>query len=135
MMWTVPGKAVDTAPFAALRPAKILYDFDGPMSFTFHDQSGELFLAHWCDEDGEVTRFIAVPFSNRLLDKLEHGEISLREALEQPRAWVLDEDRQGKVVAAWRVEIGELPHDVLPKSGALLTAALERTRRPLPTSS
>ena len=128
MMWNVPGKPVDAALFSPLRPAKVLYEFDGPKTFTFFDQDGEMCLAHWCDEDQGTTRFIAVAFSVPLLAKLEKGVISVRDALEQPRAWILDEDAGGKVCAAWRVEVTELPPEALPKAGTLLLPALERAR-------
>jgi hypothetical protein len=127
-MWNVPGKAVDPMRFGPLRPVKTLYDFDGPKTFTFRDQDGELCLAHWCDEEANTTRYIAVAFSNRLVSQLEQGVLSVRDALEQPRAWVLDEDADGNIRSAWRVEVTELPEEVLPKSGALLLPALESSR-------
>lgn len=125
-MWQVPGTTVDPSQFSPLRPLKVLYEFDGPKTFTFRDQDGELCLAHWCDEEEGAARLIAVAFSNRLLAKLEQGIISVRDALEQPRAWILDEDPAGIVRAAWRVDVADLPEDVLPKPGALLTPVLER---------
>lgn len=126
MMWQVPGAGIDPARFNPLRPVKVLYDFDGPRTFTFRDQEGELCLAHWCDEAEGTTRYLAVAFSNRLLAQLEQGVLSVRAALEQPRAWVIDEDATGNVRAAWRVELTDLPEDILPKPGVLLLPALER---------
>jgi len=127
-MWSVPGSVIDPERFGALRPLKVLHEFDGPKTFTFRDRDGELYLAQWCDGENGAERYIAVAFSNRLLAKLEQGIISVRDALEQPRAWILDEDTDGNVHAAWRVEVADLPDEVLPKPGALLTPALERAR-------
>jgi hypothetical protein len=124
----VPGKMVDPRRFSPLCPVKTLYDFEGPKTFTFRDQDGELCLAHWCDEEDCTTRYIAVVFSNRLVAQLEQGVISVRDALEQPRAWVLDEDADGNVRSAWRVEVTDLPEEILPKPGALLLPVFERAR-------
>jgi hypothetical protein len=72
-------------------------------------------------------------FSNRLVAQLEQGVISVRDALEQPRAWVLDQDTDGNVRSAWRVEVTDLPDEVLPKPGALLLPVLECARDADPT--
>ncbi len=128
MMWKVPGKPVDPQRFSPLRPVKTLYEFEGPKTFTFRDQEGELCLAHWCDEEDCLTRYIVVVFSNRLVAQLEQGIIAVREALEQPRAWVLEEDADGNICSAWRVEVADLPEEVLPKPGTLLLPTFERAR-------
>jgi hypothetical protein len=134
MMWDVHGNAADPTQFT-LRPVKILYEFDGPKTFTFRDHDGELCLAHWCDEGDGLTRYIVVAFSNRLTARLEQGAISLRDALEQPRAWVIDEDGQGVVRSAWRVDVAELPEQVLPRPGTLLQPSLEAAGRAIPSKS
>ena len=56
---------------------------------------GELYLAHWFDESEAVVRYLVVPFSPTLLARLEAGRMDLREALDQPRVWVVDVDDQG----------------------------------------
>lgn len=127
-MWNVPGRAVDPHQFSPLRPTKVLYDFDGPKIFTFHDREGEMYLAHWCDEDNDFTRYMVVAFSSRLLARLEKGLLSIRDALEQPRAWIVEEDGKGNVSSCWRIEVADLPEEILPSPGALLLPELERAR-------
>src|SRR5260370_20759082 len=92
MMGPVQGVAVDPARFTPFQPSKVLYDFDGPRTFTFLDTDGELCLALWFDENSEAVRYLVVPFSELLVDRLEQGQISIREALEQPRLRVVDVD-------------------------------------------
>jgi hypothetical protein len=124
-MWSIPGRPIKFEHLKALQPLQVLYDFDGPRTFTFLDQENELYLAHWCDEESDRVRYIAVPFSEGLLTRLEHGQMSLREALDQPRVWVLEVDQEGQVQSGWRVNLSDLPEDVLPRPGTLLLPSLE----------
>jgi hypothetical protein len=124
-MWPVAGKEIDAARFSPLQPAEVLYDFDGPRTFTYSDQEGELCLAHWCDADRDIDRYLVVPFSRRLADSLKSGQLPLRDALDQPRLWVIDVERAGAIRKAWRVDPADLPADVLPQPGTLLLRSLE----------
>lgn len=124
-MWTVPGREVAPERLPRLAPAEVLYDFDGPRTFTLTDADGELFLAHWCDENEHFARFVVVPFSLSLVDRLKKGQIALLEALDQPRSWVADVEPDGNVHRLWRVDLTDLPTGVLPKPGTLLFASLE----------
>jgi hypothetical protein len=116
---------MDPARFAPFRPSKVLYDFDGPRTFTFLDSEGELFLALWFDENAETIRYLVVPFSTPLLDRLEAGQMSIRESLDQPRLWVVDVDNGGKPVRATRTTLADLPEDELPPVGTMLLPSLE----------
>ena len=124
-MWPVRGRSIDPGRFQPFEPSQLLYEFDGPRTFTYQDREGELFLAHWCDEDGLVRRYLVVPFTGHLVQQLLTGELSVRDALNQPRAWLLEVDHQDHVRQAWRVELADLPGDVLPQSGTMLLARLE----------
>lgn len=125
MMKTIPGRTVDANQFAPFRPAKVLYELDRPMTFTFVPADGELYLAHWFDESELVVRYLVVPFSPVLLARLEAGRIDLRDALDQPRLWVVDVDERDKPVAAMRITLEDLPADELPMAGTLLSPVLE----------
>lgn len=128
MMGPVPGMAVDPARFAPFRPSKLLYDFDGPRTFTFLDRDGELHLALWFDENAEAVRYLVVQFSESLVELLETGQISIREALEQPRLWVVDVNNGGIPSAATRTTLADLPQDELPVPGTMLLPSLEPLR-------
>src|SRR5262249_16885037 len=124
-MWRVAGRSVDTGLFMPFEPLEVLYDFDGPRTFTHRDREGELYLAHWVDEDEQVTRFIVVPFTPTFVERLKNGDLTLREALDQPRAWILDKAHTGEVRAAWRIQLADLPENVLPHPGTMLLPTLE----------
>jgi hypothetical protein len=128
-MWQVSRKHIDAGLFKPLQPVEILYDFEGPRTFTHNDSAGELCLAHWCDADKEINRFIIVPFTGNLVYKLKTGEITLREALNQPRVWVLDLTHRGDIREAWSVNLADLPGDVLPKARTMLWRSLERASK------
>lgn len=125
-MWQVPGNHIDAGLFKPFEPVEVLYDFDGPRTFTHQDSAGQLCLAHWCDTDSDCNRFIVVLFTESLVQKLKSGEITLRGALDQPRVWVLDVAHAGDVREAWAVNFSDLPGDVLPKPGTMLWPSLER---------
>jgi len=120
MMGPIKGKAVDPAQFSPFHPAKVLFDLDGPRSFTFIPADGELYWAHWFDESESGVRYFVVPFSPAILARLETGRCTIREALEQPNLCVLDVDNEGVPAAATRTTLEDLPADELPLAGTLL---------------
>jgi hypothetical protein len=124
-MWQIAGKNIDAAIFAPVEPVEVLYDFEGPRTFTHRDRDGQLCLAHWCDSDYDINRFIVVPFTDALVQKLKTGEITLLEAINQPHAWILDLAHSGEIREAWSVNLSNLPEDVLPKRGTMLWPSLE----------
>jgi hypothetical protein len=126
IMGTLNGKTVDPAMFSPFLPAKMLYDVGGARSFTFVPSDGELYWAHWFDESIDRVRYLVVPFSSTLLARLESGRVSLLDALDQPRLWVVDVDNQGVPIFAIRTTLADLPCDELPMPGTMLTPSLER---------
>src|SRR5947209_18900260 len=126
-MWRVTGTSADLHLFEPFEPCEVLYEFDGPRMFTHRDCLGELCLAHWCDEDTEVARFVVAAFAPEMVERLKKGQLTLREALNQPRTWVVDMTHAGKLRAAWRVPLADLPGDVLPMPATLLLPSLDRS--------
>ena len=61
MMWSISGRQIEASRFSPFIPVTVLYEFDGPRTFTVNDADGELCLAHWCDEDDDVSRFLVAP--------------------------------------------------------------------------
>ena len=119
-MWKVCGKAISPS-WLDFKPATVLYHYDGPKTFICKDPADNIYLVHWCDEDNDVIRFIVVPFSDTLLDDLTSGEIDVREALSRPpRAWIFDLNDDWVPITAWRVNIDDLPQNVLPRPGVML---------------
>jgi hypothetical protein len=124
-MWDVVGKLKETSLFGRFEPIDVLIWYDYPRTFTLHDQDDELCLAHWLDENSEFIRYLVAPVAPEIIVKLQHGELSLRESLEQPRAYVVDQAYDGQVRQVWLIKIADLQHDALPDPRTMLERSLE----------
>ncbi len=124
-MKSIPNQPVSMPRFPRFQPDEVLYEFDGPRIFTVCDSEGELNLAYWSDEDAVICRYFVVPTTNKILQSLRRGEISLYDALNQPQCWLCDLTHQGELVACQRVDFESIPKDSLPAIGTMLLAALE----------
>jgi hypothetical protein len=124
-MWKVKGTSITSNRRIDFAPETVLYAYDGPKTFTCRDSVGDLYLAHWCDEDADAARFLVVAFSENLLRDLTTGEINIRDALSRPRAWIVDLNDDWEVAECWRVNVDELPASILPKAGVMLWAHLQ----------
>ena len=121
-MESIPNKPVSMTRFPRFEPDEVLYAFDGPRIFTVSDSEGELNLAYWSDEDVAICRYVVVPTTDKILQSLRRGEISVYEALNQPRCWLCDLTHQGEFVACQRVDFESIPKDSLPAIGTRLLA-------------
>ncbi len=59
------------------------------------------------------------------MQRLVAGEISVREAIDQPWCWCIDIDPQGSVIQTWATSLHQIPQNVLPKEDAYLALDLE----------
>lgn len=132
-MWPVTGTRIEPERFRPFQPLQVLYGFDGPRTFTHQDQEGNHYLAHWCDEDDQAVRFVVVPTTALLVEHLQLGKLSVREALDQPHCWLLEVFHDGAIRDGWQVRLEDLPTDVLPEPGALLLPALESPNGQVPS--
>ena len=113
--WTSKGKPVDAQPLGDLKPRTVLWEWEGPRLFTCVDAAGKLLLAHQCDEEGGLARFLVVPFSEELLKSVQTDELTIREALNHQRAWLATVARRWQVVEALAVKLLDIPSDMLPE--------------------
>ncbi|MCA9685538.1 MAG: hypothetical protein KC457_25390 [Myxococcales bacterium] len=92
------------------------------------DKLGLLCLAHVCGNEGALVRHLLVPTTEEIVDELEQGALSLREALTRTAAsfWIVDaEPESGKVGAVHSLGREELPEACLPAPGLMLRDDLE----------
>lgn len=120
MMWNIQGAFVPVERFLVMEPETVLNYYDGPKLFTFRDSDGGLCLACWSDEDEHHSRFLVVPVTSRIVKQIESGELTLRQALNQPRLWVLDLHSNGELVQARLVDPHTIPDDAQPQVGVCL---------------
>jgi len=133
-MWEVVGKPKDPRLFGCFEPIEVLIWYDCPRTFTMNDQDGDLCLAQWLDEDPETMRFLVVPITSKQIEQLKRGELTLRESLDQPRVYVVDQANNGDVRAVWLTELSDLPQDSLPVPRTMLHRSLEPLLSPRTTS-
>lgn len=125
MKWEVSGKPYPVEFFGSFEPVEVLYDFDGPRIFTIANQHDDPLLVYQCDEDDTASRFIVVPCDARLLDAVQAGQCSVRDALTQPWAWVVDQPHGKAPQSAWRVDLESIPQGVLPGGSVMLLPSMD----------
>jgi hypothetical protein len=119
------GKTVDPALFGAMKPLEILYDAGGQQIFTFLLSNDECVLAYQCWEEVDSVLFLVVPAKEATGEQLRSGSLTVREALYQPWAWIVQRDSEGNVVAAKAVAVDSLPSEALPRPGVYLWPDLQ----------
>jgi hypothetical protein len=124
-MWNISGQTVTKGRFEPFLPVEVLDDYDGPRIFTLKDADGDLNLACWSDGEQGNSRYVVVPTTTKILDSLRSGELSVFDALNQPRCWVCDILASGDVGMCWRVDFDSIPRDALPSAGTVLLPTLE----------
>lgn len=65
-------------------------------------------------------RWLEAELSTGEWEALFEGTLSVRDALSKPRVRVVDETRDGEVLAAWDADLGGVDGRLLPEVGALL---------------
>lgn len=122
MIWEPDSQFSCPPVLAALRPERVLNDFDGPKIFTTRNEHGQLLLAYWCDEDPatRVERFIIAPTSNKIIASMEAGNITVREALGQPLVWIIDKGYDSSISACWSISFEDIPVEILPLGDVFL---------------
>lgn len=124
MKWEVQGQPYPAEFFGSFEPVEILYDFDGPRIFTALGRNGDPLLVYQCDEDEGVSRFVVVPCNAALLEAIQMGRSSIRDALSQPWSWIVDQSHGQGVEHAWRVDLESIPVGVLPAGSVMLLPSM-----------
>jgi hypothetical protein len=124
-LWPVQLQSLPRSNFTKVEPQEVLVDYDGPITFTFHDDVGGLMLAHSVGADGKLVRFIVARTGPATVSRLKSGAISVRAALGQPVIWLLDTAADGTIASQWTSTLSEIPSEVLPAEGVMLLPSLE----------
>jgi hypothetical protein len=124
-MWEISGKPTDSSWFPSFDPTEVLYEFDGPRVFTIQDADDELNLVYWSDALDTTCRYIIAPTTATIISALRSGNLSVLDALNQPRCWICDTSPEGSIVNCWRLDFEQIPRDCLPALGTMLFPELE----------
>ncbi|WP_157182175.1 hypothetical protein [Methylobacterium sp. WSM2598] len=122
-MWSVEEPALPAWTTFPLDPEEILYEFDGPLTFTakfgffnalFH-KVGQRRGSHF---------YIAVETSVDIISALKSGRISVRGALNRQHAWIIETLSDLSVVRYWQCSNDNMPERLLPRRGVSLYSYL-----------
>jgi hypothetical protein len=120
-MWTVNATTIQFHGPAAIKPAEVLYFYDGPCIFTaFIGLTSYLF--HKVDEidDGDGL-FLVVPTTSHIVGALKSGALSAWGALNQEQCWFMELTHSLVPKRTWHVPPAEIPAEYLPRAGVGLT--------------
>jgi hypothetical protein len=124
-LWGIKSPEVKSHGFGTVAPLEILSEFDGPLTFTFADATGNLFLAHLCAVGDGVSRYLVAETDNLTIADLKNGMTSIRSAILKPVIWLIDVNANGNAASVWQPTENELPEDTVPANDVLLTPELE----------
>ena len=124
-LWSVKLDDWTAGTFRQIVPEEILVEFEHPLTFTFRDEAGTLLLAHLLSRDDMILRYILAPTSQKLIEQLRTGRLSIFSALDQPLIWLVDVDSDGHCQNAWAGSSDEVPSRVLPAPDVMLYPELE----------
>ncbi|WP_201832842.1 hypothetical protein [Microvirga zambiensis] len=112
-MWTedMPSKRGWTND--PLRPAQVLYEFDGPLIFTVRSGLAEI-LFYKVDELDDANLFLATQTSDQIISALKEGRLSVRGALLQSNHWVVETSPNLVVTRYWPLSIRDVPESFFP---------------------
>jgi hypothetical protein len=107
-------------------PEEMLFEYNGPLIFTFKTRWEGIAIAYLSDEDEEILRYVIAPINSFILENLKSGIVSVRNVLDQPMIWLADVTTSNwSIIKSWQIQTKDLPEDALPKSGVRLYPHLE----------
>lgn len=118
-MWEIYSETITNCPIKSLEPHEVLYWYDGPMTFTVMAE-GDLYIAHYCANDGPLFRFIVSKINEQILKNMQESKIDLRTGLLQPICYIIDIINENHLEKVWQVQPEEVPANVLPVQGITL---------------
>ena len=125
-MYEIIGKKIEDKKFLGdLKPVEVLYELDAPRIFTSLDKDSKPILLVQSDESATLQRFLVINLSDKILNGLKSGAITLHEGLEQPRLWIVDVDYENNIEGVWLSDLCNIPADRRPNESAMLWPTLQ----------
>lgn len=104
------GHQVDIGFLGDMKPSHILFQFDIYSTFIFQGADQHWYLSHSCDDFQCLVSRITKEIADGVID----GAIRVRDALNSPQMWVVDEATSDEPIAAYQVKFDEIPDEYLP---------------------
>ena len=99
---------------------RVLYEAEQPIVYLTRNTHRQVMLAYLAGEDAQFRFTLLAPISDRDLQLLEQGQLSLRDALTGTWMWLLRESQLTGDVGLWSVSVEQMPKDHLPLPGTPL---------------
>lgn len=125
-MWSVEEPAFPAWTTIPLEPEEILYEFDGPLTFTARFGFFNA-LFHKIGQRRGSHFYLAVETSESTVNALKSGTLSVRGALNQQHAWIIEAFNDLSVSRYWQCPHDAIPEQLLPKRGVPLYSYLEQS--------
>lgn len=127
-VWEPISPKIPVDAIGPLEPIEVLYEYDCEwLTFVAADTRGRLLLAHCLMLLDKTSRYLVSAINDRILNDLKSGKMDLRSGLCQSRCWIADLFNGGTIKNLWAVGFSSIPEDFLPKMGAMLYPADDKT--------
>lgn len=137
MLPEIQGARLEKPTWSAFTFDRVLQYYDGPRLLLQKSQTGQLFLAWWCDSDESTDRWIYLPVSESRLQTILSGEMPDLEALQNSEdgyVLVVDIDLDSaSIVQTVMTDADALPSDVLPSPDVRLSISMPEEISSLPS--
>lgn len=120
-MWTVEAPSFPPWSTAPLDPSEVLYEFDGPLTFTAKFGPFDA-IFHKVGFRRGSHFYLAVETTGETIDALKSGKISVRGALNRQHTWIVETGADLLVKRYWSCSLSSIPEKLLPNRGAPLYA-------------
>ena len=124
-MWSPEGKLIAKDSLGALTLIEVLFEFEEPLTFVCLDREGQPLLVHSLCAEAHLSRHLVSISDQRIIADLKAGRLDVLGALRQPRCWIVDFGPGWELSALWLIPFDQVPKNVLPKPGAMLTPDLD----------
>ena len=131
MLPKIKGSLLPGLPWGEISFDEVLDYYDGPRILLERDESGQLYLVWWSDADMEMERWICLPLTEARLQAIFSGQVSPRDAMENPEGdyllaieFDLTTDAAPQAI---KTTAADFPEDALPHPEADL-------RKPMPAT-
>ncbi|MCP1766325.1 hypothetical protein [Bradyrhizobium japonicum] len=123
-MWSVNEPASLPWTMEPIEPEDVLYEFDGPLTFTASFGPFEA-LFHHVGKRGNSDYYAVVETNGETIVALREGALSVRGALNRPNMWVVDLNAALEVQRYWSCRQEDFPEKLLPQRNVPLFAYME----------
>lgn len=117
--WTPTTTSERSSLIREVQPSDVLYSIDDEAVLFVSASEQFSLLCFKLDADAGLSQYLVVPTNRGIVSGLRRGKTSLRAALAQPWAWIVEAtDDAFAVKRSWKIGLDAVPDNLLPKEGS-----------------